>query len=317
MLKTDGLPTYHMANIVDDHFMKITHVIRGEEWLPSTPLHVLLYRYLGWEKPEFYHLPLILRPTGNGKLSKRDGAKFGFPVFAHKYVKANGELDAEGFKEYGFLPESVVNFLALLGWNPGTDQEMFSLDDLVAVFDLQKINKSGARYDYDKAKWFNQQYLMKASDDTLVELAGLVFAKHGHTPDNKTLQRISQLLRERVVTTEDFWNQGKYFFEPVAGFDNEKIVRKKWKPASRGLLEQLMSQLIGLADFEAGSIEGTIKSFMEEHGIGFGDVLPFLRLGLSGTMKGPSVFDIMEILGKQESNKRMTTAFEQFEAIAG
>ncbi len=318
MLKTDGLPTYHLANIVDDHYMQISHVIRGEEWLPSTPTHILLYRYLGWEdtRPAFYHLPLLLRPTGNGKLSKRDGAKFGFPVFAHNFVKADGELDAEGFKEYGFLPQAVINFLSLLGWNPGTEQEMFSMDELVKAFDLNRINKSGARYDYDKAQWFNQQYLMSSSDETLAALAKPVFAEHGHHPDDQRLTRICQLLKERLVTTKDFWNKGSYLFEPVTAFDNEKIVRKKWKPASRSLLEQLMSQLIGLADFEASAIETTIKAFMEENGIGFGDVLPFLRLGLSGTMKGPSVFDIMEILGKQESNKRMTTAFDRFEAIS-
>jgi len=315
MLKADGLPTYHLANIVDDHYMEISHVIRGEEWLPSTPTHVLLYRFLGWNQPDFYHLPLILRPTGKGKLSKRDGAKFGFPVFALNYYNPQGELDAEGFKEFGFLPQAAINFLAFLGWNPGTEQEIFSMDELVKAFDLTRINKSGARYDFDKALWYNQQYLMQSSDAELAALAKPVFAAHGHTPDDALLTRICQLLKERVVTAEDFWNKGSYLFEPVTAFDNEKIVRKKWKPASKGLLESLMSQLIGLADFEAAVIETTIKTFLSDNGIGFGDVLPFLRLGLSGTMKGPSVFEIMEILGKQESNKRMTAAFNKFEAI--
>ncbi len=316
LMKTDGLPTYHMANIVDDHLMEISHVIRGEEWLPSTPTHVLLYRYLGWEEtmPEFFHLPLILKPTGKGKMSKRDGAKLGIPVFPIDYV-VNGILDAPGFREKGFLPQAVINFLVLLGWNPGTDQEVFSLEDLATIFDPKRINKSGARYDFDKAKWFNQQYIMMANDDELAAMARPVFEAQGYHPDDHLLKNICRLLKERVTSIAEFWDQGYYFFEDVTEFDNEKIVRKKWKPVSRGLLEDLMTRIDGLEDYNAEAIENTVKAYMEETGIGFGDVLPFLRLGVSGTMKGPPVFEIMELIGKQTVSHRMKAGFDKFDAI--
>lgn len=318
MLKADGMPTYHLANVVDDYLMKITHVIRGEEWLPSTAHHVLLYKYLGWEDsmPQFAHLPLILKPTGNGKLSKRDGAKLGIPVFPLSWDSDNPEDSFKGFRDFGFLPEAVLNFLAFLGWNPGTEEEFFRLEELVGAFDLNKVSKGGARFDFDKAKWFNQQYIINSSNADLLELVKPLAEAKGIECSDAYLSQCIDLMKERVQFLPDFLEVGYYLFEKVRNYE-EKPIRKKWKPEQKGIFEKLLADMVALENFDAASIENTIKAFMEEHGLGFGNVLPFLRIGMAGTMKGPGVFEMMELLGKNEVNERMTAAYTAFDGIKG
>ena len=316
--KGDGMPTYHLANVVDDYLMKITNVIRGEEWLPSTAHHVLLYRFLGWAEsmPEFAHLPLILKPTGNGKLSKRDGTKLGIPVFPLSWEAEKAEDSFKGFREFGFLPEAVVNFLAFLGWNPGTEEEFFELDALIKAFDLDKVSKGGARFDFDKAKWFNQQYIMNASDASLLELVKPLLSEKGYEVNDEFMLTSIALMKERVQFIPDFLELGYYLFEKVRNYE-EKPIRKKWKPEQRGLFEQLVIDLENLNDFNTEAIETCVKSFMEANSLGFGNVLPFLRIGLAGTMKGPGVFEMMALLGKEEVSARMKLAFDAFGAIKG
>ncbi len=316
LLKTDGMPTYHLANIVDDHLMKITHVIRGEEWLPSTAHHVLLYRAFGWEDtmPAFAHLPLILKPTGKGKLSKRDGVKLGIPVFPLAWKGATEEESFTGFREFGFDPRAMVNFMALLGWNPGTEQELFSLEELVKAFSIEKIGKAGARFDFDKAKWFNQQYIMQSSDEDLITVIKPMLAEKGITKDDAFLATFVQLMKERVVVYGDFWDSGYYFFTDVTAYD-EKNIRKKWKPENQALFEDLRQQLKALNSPDEAAVEATVKSFMETNGLGFGAVLPILRIGITGTMKGPSIFAVMALLGTEEVDRRLESAYAAFNAI--
>lgn len=316
ILKGDGMPTYHLANIVDDHLMKISHVIRGEEWLPSTAHHVLMYRFFGWEDgmPQFAHLPLILKPNGKGKLSKRDGAKLGIPVFPLSW-EGTGEDDAfEGFREFGFDPKAVINFLSFLGWNPGTEQEIFSLEELCEAFSVEKIGKAGARFDFDKAKWFNQQYIISASNESLSAAIRPIIASKGHQPSDDYLAAFCGLLKERVTFLPDFWESGYYFFEEVKVYD-EKNIRKKWKSERREKFDNLCLQLKNLEAFNAENIETTVKSFMSENEFGFGDVLPILRISLSGTMKGPSVFDMMALMGKELVVNRLAKSYDDFTKI--
>ena len=315
LLKTDGMPTYHLANVVDDYLMKITHVIRGEEWLPSTPTHVLLYKYFGWEEqmPTFAHLPLILKPNGKGKLSKRDGDKLGMPVFPIDWVGATAEDSFKGFREMGFFPGAVINFLSLLGWSPEGDQELLTKEDLIQAFDLNRINKSGARFDYDKAKWFNQQYI-KSTDDT--ELAAMIeplFAAAGYDTSKYDFSVVARLLKERVVFMTDFVEQGYYLFEELKSYD-EKTIRKKWKPENRAKFEILSADLAGLGSFTAEEIEKAVKAFMEANSLGFGQVLPILRVGLTGTMQGPPIFEMMELMGQEFVKERMGVVFDTFDA---
>ncbi|MCO6478690.1 MAG: glutamate--tRNA ligase [Phaeodactylibacter sp.] len=316
LLKADGMPTYHMANVVDDYLMEITHVIRGEEWLSSTAHHVLLYQALGWEgqMPEFAHLPLILRPDGKGKLSKRDGARFGFPVFPLSWEGKTEEDSFTGMREFGFLPEAALNFLALLGWNPGTEQEIFSREELVAAFSVERINKSGTRFDIDKAKWFNQQYIIKADTDYLLERVRPVIAAHGYEPGDAFLKAFIELMRERAVTLDDFWENGYFFFEEPRAYD-EKMVRKRWDPERKGLFDELAGQLHLVNNYTAGSIKAQTEAFIDERGLKFGDVLPILRLGVAGTMKGPAIFEMMELLGREEVDRRLRKAFVQFNEL--
>lgn len=313
LLKADGMPTYHLANIVDDHLMGITHVIRGEEWLPSTAHHVLLYRGFGWEDtmPEFAHLPLILKPEGNGKLSKRDGAKFGIPVFPLAWAAQTPEDSFPGFRETGFLPEATVNFLALLGWNPGGEQEIFNLDELAQVFSIEHIGKSGARFDYEKAKWFNQRYIQAADNHTLaVHIRPLAEAK-GYRSDEEFLAQVAALMKERVTFLPDFVEQGYYLFEPVRTYDNE-MIGKKWNASLQPHFEVLIEQMGAIPAFEASVLEVAVKEFMHEHSLKPGDVLSLLRLALAGTMKGPAVFDMAAVLGKTETVRRLQTALAYF-----
>jgi glutamyl-tRNA synthetase len=305
LMKADGMPTYHLANIVDDYLMKITHVIRGEEWLPSAAHHVLLYKAFGWEKqmPQFAHLPLILKPDGKGKLSKRDGLKFGFPVFPLAWE------GVDGFKEVGFDPKALLNFLVLLGWNDGTEKEIFAIEELVDLFSLEKVNKSGARFIYDKAKWFNQQYIMKNSNEILANQLLPLAAAKGYTVSLQYLTQVVGLMKERAIFLNDFLNIGYYCFEPVKSYD-AVMVLKKWKRERRPIYEDL-SQLIQTLDLQdALSAEHDVKAWIQQNGLKVGEVLPVLRIALAGTMQGPAVFDMMTVLGKAEVVKRLNAAYD-------
>ena len=316
LLKADGMPTYHLANIVDDHLMEISHVIRGEEWLPSTAHHILLYRAFGWEDtmPQFAHLPLILKPVGNGKLSKRDGAKFNMPVFPLAW-QADSEKDSFlGFKEFGFLPEAAINFLAFLGWNPGTEQEIFSLAELCDAFSIEKIGKSGARFDYDKAKWFNQQYIQAGDPNAISQSAKPFLVEKGYAADDDFLKSYCDLMKDRVVLLTDFATNGIYFFDGVKNYD-EQNVAKRWNGDTKAALSSLTDLLENTATFDSGSLEKSIKNFINENGLKMGQIFPLLRIALAGTMKGPDVFRMIELLGKKETVKRLNQAVEYFDKI--
>jgi len=307
LYKSDGMPTYHLANIVDDHLMKITHVIRGEEWLPSLALHVLLYRAFGWNTPQFAHLPLILKPTGNGKLSKRDGDKMGFPVFPLEWKTAEGGLFS-GYREDGYLPEAVINMLAFLGWNPGTEQEIFSLEELIANFELDRVHKAGAKFDPEKTKWFQHQYLQMVSDEELAsQFAAYLDKKEVSTALNLTL--VVSLLKERATFVSDLWEQGSFFFETPENYDL-KASEKAFKPETPELMRKVVSLLKPIEDFSTEIISEEVKGWITSENIGFGKVMMPLRLALVGEMKGPDVFDIVSILGKEESLSRIEKAIE-------
>lgn len=307
ILKGDGMPTYHLANIVDDHLMKISHVIRGEEWLSSTAHHVLMYRFMGWDAPQFAHLPLILKPTGKGKLSKRDGAKFGIPVFPLEWDPKNGEDIYGGFREFGFLPEAVLNFLAFLGWNPGTEQEIFSLDELVEAFSIKRIVKSGARFDFDKAKWYNQQYIIQSKDE---DLANMLIDKAPEGTSKDYLTSVCSMMKERVEFVDDILTAGSFFFAAPTEYD-EKTVRKKYKIENKVHFEAIISLLADLDSWQAENIQSAIKSYIGEKELSFGVIMPILRILTSGTMKGPDLFQMMELLGKEEVLNRMESGLNQ------
>ncbi|MFN4256637.1 MAG: glutamate--tRNA ligase [Saprospiraceae bacterium] len=313
LLKADGMPTYHLANIVDDHLMGITHVIRGEEWLPSTAHHVLLYRGFGWEAtmPQFAHLPLIMKPEGNGKLSKRDGAKFGMPVFPMDWTQPESQEFFPGFRGAGFLPEALINFLALLGWHPGGDQEIFSVADLIAAFDLDHIHKSGARFDYDKAKWFNQKYIQALPNDELARLIQPHAEAAGYATDLAYLEKVAGLMKERVTFLHDFTREGYYLFESPKNYDADTLA-KKWSDEKRPVFQQLTSFIAGFEPFQAAELEQAVKNWMHENNQKPGDIMPLLRLALAGTMKGPAVFDMAAVLGKKETKKRLATAMKKW-----
>ena len=308
LVKNDGMPTYHFANIIDDYEMKITHVIRGEEWLPSMPLHVLLYEAMGWKAPEFAHLSLILKPEGKGKLSKRDGAKFGFPVFPMNfYDEATGET-YKGYKEEGYLPEAFVNFLALLGWSPSDDKEILTLEEMASEFDLHKVHKAGARFSKEKAEWFNHQYLQKKSDEEVLAIfKNLDESKNINLSDEKLLKIIS-LMKERATFVKDIYSQGKFFFEAPTSYD-EKAAKKAWNDETASIMTELTEKLIN-TEFNADVLKEEIHHFVEEKGLGFGKVMMPLRLSLVGELKGPDVPDLLEILGKQESLARIKAIIE-------
>ncbi|PCI97119.1 MAG: glutamate--tRNA ligase [Flavobacteriales bacterium] len=305
LFKSDGMPTYHMANVVDDYLMKITHVIRGEEWLPSGPLHVLLYQYLGWENemPEFAHLPLILKPNGNGKLSKRDGDAGGFPVFPIEWKSPEGEV-ASGYRESDYFSEAHINMLAFLGWNPGTEQELFSLEELVQEFSLERVGKSGAKFDPDKTKWFNEQYLRAKSNE---ELAGLIKPLAGDVSDG-LLAGVCGLMKERVSFTNEILVKGKYFFEAPTTYD-AKMVKKKWKDDSAQIVEELIT-VFSNTEFKSEALEIAFKTFVEEKELGFGKPMIAIRLSITGEGGGPSLFDIMELIGKEESIARLNAGIK-------
>ena len=313
LLKADGMPTYHMANVVDDHLMQITHVIRGEEWLSSTPLHVLLYRSLGWEAtmPTFAHLPLILKPEGKGKLGKRDGDKHGFPVFPLAWQHPTRDESSTGFREIGFLPQAFINMLAFLGWNPGTERELFSMEELIPEFEMERIGKPGVRFSFDKAKWFNEQYIKACDDKTLASLV-LPFAPDGlKNIETDFLEKACSLMKDRMSLLTDFWEKGGFLFNKPAEYD-AKPVRKKWKPEREGLFDDLRNKLSALETFDAANIEQTVRDFVTDSGIGFGNVMQILRIMLAGTLSGPSVYEMMELLGKAEVTDRMSAGAKAF-----
>ena len=311
LMKADGMPTYHLANIVDDYLMQITHVIRGEEWLPSAGHHVLLYKAFGWQDamPQFAHLPLIMRPDGKGKLSKRDGAKFGFPVFPLSWKGDTSENSFVGFRETGFDPQAVLNFLALLGWNPGTEQEIFSLSDLIEQFTLEKISKSGARFDYEKAKWFNQQYLHTEDDQTLVTSIQPEATAKGYQCTNDFLLRFVNLMKERVTFLPDFLEKGYYFFEPIKDYDHANF-NKKWKPENKLKFESLNEYILTLDFNNPQLMEESVKNWIIENNLKLSDVFPLLRIALTGSMNGPAIFETLCLLGKETTNQRLSDAFK-------
>jgi len=303
ILKGDGMPTYHLANIVDDHLMEITHVVRGEEWLSSTAHHVLMYQFFGWKAPTFAHLPLILKPTGKGKLSKRDGAKFGFPVFPLEWNQ-EGEETYAGFREDGYLPEAVINFLALLGWNPGNDEEMFTIDELIQIFDPTRIVKSGARFDVEKSRWFNQQYIIKTADHDLADIIAPMAAEQGIKADKQYLTKFVNLMKERVERLPEFFTSGGFFFAAPTEYD-AKTIKKKYKVENEPHFRHMITGLSEMSQFTANTAETFVKSYIADHELSFGQILPILRVALSGSMAGPDLFETMELLGQAEVLNRM------------
>ncbi|PTX60487.1 glutamyl-tRNA synthetase [Kordia periserrulae] len=303
LFKSDGMPTYHLANIVDDHLMEITHVIRGEEWLPSLALHNLLYRSFGWEAPQFAHLPLILKPTGKGKLSKRDGAKFGFPVFPMEWHDDKEDQLYLGFKEEGYFDDALINFLAFLGWNPGTEQEIFSLEELIEAFELERINKAGARFDIDKMQWFNQQYMHHKSNEYLAksfqalrpELNGI---------DIQYIEMVVGLVKERVSFVKELWDESHFFFVAPTEFD-EKAQKKALKEGTDDILRKLIDIINSTEEYTVESLQTNIKGWITDNEIGFGKVMQPLRFALAGALSGPDLFTIMFMIGKQETIKRI------------
>ena len=307
LFKSDGMPTYHLANIVDDHLMEITHVIRGEEWLPSLPLHTLLYKAFEWKAPKFAHLPLILKPVGKGKLSKRDGDKLGFPVFPLEYKNEETGEVSRGYKEDGYFADAFINMLALLGWNPGTEREMFSLNELTKTFGLKRVSKSGAKFSPEKTKWFNQQYLQLKSNTLLANLFVPILAEKGIEKDISYIEKVVSLIKERATFVADFWELGGFFFENPTEFD-EKAVKKQWKEDTPAIMEELVSVIKKIKNFSSKNIETIVKEWIEAKEIGMGKVMQPLRLSLVGALKGPHLFDIIEMIGKEATIQRIQHA---------
>ena len=307
----DELPTYHLANIVDDHLMEITHVIRGEEWLPSAPLHVLLYRAFGWEDtmPTFAHLPLLLKPEGKGKLSKRDGDRLGFPVFPLEWHDPKTGDVSSGYRESGYFPEAVVNFLALLGWNPGTEQEMFSLDELVEQFDIHKCSKSGAKFDYQKGIWFNHEYILRKSNEEIADLFAPIVANNGVDESMERITQVVAMMKDRVSFVKELWPLCSFFFIAPTEYD-QKTVKKRWKEDSAKVMGELAEVLNGINDFSIEGQEPVVMKWVEDKGYKLGDVMNAFRLALVGIGKGPGMFDISAFLGKEETIKRLQRAIE-------
>ena len=307
----DQLPTYHLANIVDDHLMQVTHVIRGEEWLPSAPLHVLLYRFFGWEEtmPAFAHLSLLLKPEGNGKLSKRDGDRLGFPVFPLEWHDPKTGDVSSGYRESGYLPEAVVNFLALLGWNPGNDQEVMSMEELIQAFDLHHCSKSGAKFDYEKGKWFNHQYIQKRSNQEIAAMFQPILESHGIQADPAYVEKVVGMMKNRVNFVKELWETCSFFFVAPTEYD-EKTRKKRWKEDSAAQLSEMMELLKVREPFDIEGTENEVKAWIESKGYHLGNIMNATRLALVGEGKGPHIFDITEALGKEESLRRIQRAID-------
>ncbi|WP_438989398.1 glutamate--tRNA ligase [Polaribacter sp.] len=310
LCKSDGMPTYHLANVVDDHLMEISHVIRGEEWLPSMPLHVLLYRAFDWKAPKFAHLPLILKPVGKGKLSKRDGDKLGFPVFPLKYRNEKTGDVSRGYKEDGYFADAFINMLAFLGWNPGTEQELFSLEKLIQEFDLKRVSKSGAKFNPDKTKWFQQQYMQLKSDTALTNLYLPILEEKGIKTEKSYVEKVISLIKERAVFIDDFWGLSAFFFTSPTEFD-AKASKKNWKPETGSLMTELISVIESIEDFSSENTETHIKTWITNKEIGFGKVMQPLRLSLVGKLAGPHLFDIIAMIGKEETINRIENAIQK------
>ena len=307
----DELPTYHLANIVDDHLMEISHVIRGEEWLPSAPLHVLLYQAFGWEDtmPRFAHLPLLLKPEGKGKLSKRDGDRLGFPVFPLEWHDPKTEEVSSGYRESGYFPEAVVNFLALLGWNPGTEQELFSLDELVQAFDITKCSKSGAKFDYQKGIWFNHEYILRKSDEEIARLFAPIVANNGVEETFDRVQLVVSMMKDRVSFVKELWPLCSFFFIAPTEYD-EKTVKKRWKENSTQQMTELCEVLENIEDFSIEGQEAIVEKWIADKGYKMGDIMNAFRVALVGIGKGPGMFDISAFLGKEETIHRLKKAIQ-------
>lgn len=307
----DQLPTYHLANIVDDHLMKITHVIRGEEWLPSAPLHVLLYRAFGWTEtmPKFSHLPLLLKPDGKGKLSKRDGDRLGFPVFPLEWKDPQTGEISSGYRESGYLPNAVVNFLALLGWNPGNDQEIMTMDELIELFSLERCSKSGAKFDYEKGKWFNHQYIQIESLESIVSMFQPILKQHGVSASDDVVQTIVALVRERANFVEELWDQSSFFFVAPTSYD-EKVIKKRWKEDTPQQMTELIALLESMSDFSSANQEEIVKAWIEAKEYNMGGIMNAFRLSIVGESKGPHMFDITATIGKEETIARLKAAIE-------
>lgn len=305
----DQLPTYHLANIVDDHLMEITHVIRGEEWLPSAPLHVWLYRCFDWEAtmPQFAHLPLLLKPEGNGKLSKRDGDRLGFPVFPLEWCDPTSKEISSGYRETGYLPQAVINFLALLGWNSGTEQEIFSIDELISAFSFERCSKSGAKFDIEKAKWFNHQYIQTIPSNDIVDMFEKVLKEKGITSDIDVTSKIVEIVKERATFVSDIWEHSHFFFEAPTSYD-EKAVRKRWKEDTPTQITELVEVIEGIEDFSSENLETIIKQWIQEKEYPLGGIMNAFRLAIVGESKGPHMFDIIALIGKNETISRLKHA---------
>lgn len=308
----DQLPTYHLANIVDDHLMEVSHVIRGEEWLPSAPLHVLLYRAFGWEEsmPQFAHLPLLLKPEGNGKLSKRDGDRLGFPVFPLEWHDPKSGEISSGYREAGYLPEAVINFLALLGWNPGNDQELMSMDELIQLFSLDHCSKAGAKFDYKKGTWFNHEYILRKSDEELAQLFKPVLTAQGVNPADYSdlyLTKVVSLVKGRVNFIKELWDHSRFFFKAPESYA-EKDVKKRWSAETPAIMEELIALIEGLENFESKAAEEQVIGWITAKGYHMGNVMNAFRLAVVGECKGPHMFDITELLGKEETIRRIRKA---------
>jgi len=312
LFKSDGMPTYHLANIVDDYLMKITHVIRGEEWLPSAPLHVLLYKYLGWEDvmPAFAHLPLILKPDGNGKLSKRDGDRLGFPVFPLNWQDPTSGEQSQGYRERGYFPEAFVNMLAMLGWNPGTNQEIFTMEELIDAFSLERVGKSGSKFDPEKAKWYNQQYLRTRDDAELADIFLVKLKEESVDADKAYVTAVCALIKEKTQFTSEFWDFGSYFFQKPTEFD-EQVINKRWNDNAARFFPVLADDLNNLAEWKAGAIEATFKATAEKLEINPGHVMQLFRVLLSGQGGGPVLFEMTELLGQEEVVARLREGVEK------
>ena len=311
LFKSDGMPTYHLANIVDDHLMEITHVIRGEEWLPSMPLHILLYDAFGWEAPKFAHLPLLLRPDGNGKLSKRDGDRLGFPVFPLEWNDPNSGEKSRGYREDGYFPQAVVNMLALLGWNPGTEQELFNMEELINAFSIERVGKSGSKFDVEKAKWFNQQYLRLYSDTELADLFFPILKEHDiENVSKEYVVSVIRLIKDRAAFIRDFWEQGWFFFQPPQQYD-EQVVKKRWDENIPVIMNRLSQKIETISVWNPVVIKETIMQFIAENNLNTGQIMNCVRLLMVGAGTGPDLTEMMAVLGKEEVLRRIDVGIRE------
>ncbi|MCR5549788.1 MAG: glutamate--tRNA ligase [Bacteroidales bacterium] len=309
LYKSDGMPTYHLANIVDDHTMEITHVIRGEEWLPSAPLHVMLYKAFGWEAPQFAHLPLLLKPDGNGKLSKRDGDRLGFPVFPLQWTDPKSGDISSGYRESGYLPEAVINMLALLGWNPGNDQELMNLQELIDAFSIEKISKAGAKFSLDKAKWFNHEYIQMKSADELYPYFEKILEKKQISCNADYVKNVIELIKDRLNFINDFWEQACYFFEAPTEYDPQAL-KKRWKEGTGAHLKVIDDMLMSFQPFDRQKAQDTVMQYIQDNGLNMGQILNSVRIALVGTARGPELFTMIELMGTEETHRRIQRAIE-------